>query len=277
MSKARYTKLAVIQLNVGQDVNKNYREFQRGLEAAVRGGADIIFTPEVTNIITGDHEQRLKFAAIDEEDQFVKLGKSIAFKEKVSVLIGSLAYRAGGTNKCRNRCFFIGSDGRVVAHYDKIHMFDVDLSDGEKYEESRFFEPGSKMVVASGDLCHIGLTICYDLRFPKLYTDLALAGCEIIAVPSAFTAKTGLMHWEVLLRARAIETGAFIVAPAQTGKHGSLERFSYGNSMVVAPDGRVLLNLGCAPGVGFVDIDLEETQRSRSSIPNLRNIVTYSA
>lgn len=276
MTTVKNVKLALIQLNVGQDVHANYLEYKRCLEVAIEGGAEMIFTPEVTNIITSDHEQRLEVAAKGEDDQFVKLAKSIAVESRVSILIGSLAFRPNGADKCRNRSFFINSRGSVAAHYDKIHMFDVDLSDTERYEESMFFVPGSRMVVARTDICDIGLTICYDLRFPKLFIDLALAGADIIAVPSAFTAKTGFLHWEVLLRARAIETGAFIVAPAQTGKHGALERSSFGNSMVVAPDGRILLNLGSAPGVGFVDIDLGEIEMNRSRIPSLRNRADYT-
>lgn len=276
MSRERQVKLAVIQLNAGQDIEANFREYKRWLGAAIEGGAEMIFTPEVTNIITNDHNQRLNVAVKNEGDQFIKFAKGIAAKESVSIVIGSLAFKPIGADKCRNRCYFIDSKGDVAAYYDKIHMFDVELSEHERFEESMFFTPGSRMVVVSADKCDVGLSICYDLRFPQLFTDLALAGSEIIAVPSAFTAKTGAQHWEVLLRARAIETGAFIVAPAQTGKHGALERSSYGNSMVIAPDGRILLNLGTAPGVGLVDINLSEIAKSRLQIPNLKNIVDYA-
>ena len=269
-------KIGLVQLNTQQDIDLNYESFKYYLNIASEKGADFIATPEVSNLITDDHNKRLKYAAVDESDRFIAFAKELAQKKRVHILIGSLAFRMQNSEKCRNRSFLITPDGNVSAYYDKIHMFDVRLSENEIYEESAFYEPGSKSTFMDLEFGKIGLTICYDVRFPNLYTHLALNGANIITVPSAFTKYTGEKHWEVLLRSRAIETGAFIVAPAQTGKHGNLNRTSHGNSMVVAPSGEVLLNLGSDPGVGLVEVDLRQSDSHRQKIPNLMNIVKFS-
>lgn len=269
-------KIALVQLNTHQDVDVNYEAFKYYLNIASENGADFIATPEVSNLITDNHNTRLQYAAIDETDRFIAFAKELALERGVHILIGSLAFRLNGSTKCRNRSFLITPDGNLSAFYDKIHMFDVRLSENETYEESAYYEPGSKSTFKDVEFGKIGMTICYDVRFPNLYTKLARSGVNIITVPSAFTAYTGEKHWEVLLRSRAIETGAFIVAPAQTGKHGNLDRTSHGNSMVVAPSGEVLLNLGSDPGIGVVEVDLRQTDEYRQKIPNLNNIVKFS-
>ena len=274
MSCADNVKLCLIQLNTGQCKQTNLSLFEHYLEESVQTGADLILSPEVTNLITGDHQQRLRQAATNQEDEFIALAKRTAKQNGISILLGSLVFKLKNAKKCYNRSFLINSSGQVVDYYDKIHMFDVALDETEIYKESDFYQPGSKLKVIDTGFCKLGMTICYDVRFPHMFTKLALGGANIIAVPSAFTAKTGMKHWEVLLRARAIETGAFIVAPAQTGKHGALDRTSHGHSMVVAPDGTILLNLGAKPGIGCVDINLEESVMFRSRIPNLKNIVS---
>ena len=268
-------KVGIVQLNTGPDIDENFANFEHGLLKAIEGGANFILTPEVSNLITIDHEYRLVHAAADENDRFIATAKEIAEKNKVTILIGSLVYRLNGKDKCQNRSFLVSNLGEIVSHYDKIHMFDVNLSASEVYKESDFYDAGSTAVTADTEFGKVGLTICYDIRFPSLYTRLALLGANIITVPAAFTAKTGAKHWEVLLRARAIETGAFILAPAQTGIHGASNRTSYGNSMVVSPGGRVLMNLGSDPNVGCVDINLNESIEYRSKIPTLANIVNY--
>jgi deaminated glutathione amidase len=269
-------KIGLVQLNTHQDVDLNYEAFKYNLRLASEKGADFIATPEVSNLITDDHNKRLQYAAVGETDRFIAFAKELAHEKRVHILIGSLAFRIQNSEKCRNRSFLITPDGYVSAYYDKVHMFDVRLSQNEIYEESAFYERGSKSTFMDVEFGRIGMTICYDVRFPNLYTHLALNGANIITVPSAFTKNTGEKHWEVLLRSRAIETGAFIVAPAQTGKHGNLNRISHGNSMVVSPSGEVLLNLGTDPGVGLVEIDLSQTDEYRQKIPNLRNIVNFS-
>lgn len=269
-------KVGLVQLNTHQDVDVNYENYKNYLNIACEKGADFIATPEVTNLITNDHDARLKDAAFDENDRFISFAKQLAQSKHLHILIGSLAFRLENSKKCRNRSFLITPDGNVAAYYDKIHMFDVSINDDEQYKESDFYERGSKSTVNEVAFGKIGMTICYDVRFPNLYTELALRGANIITVPSAFTAYTGKKHWEVLLRARAIETGSFIIAPAQTGKHGVLDRVSHGNSMVVSPSGEVLLNLGLNPGVGVIELNLSHAEEYRQKIPNLKNIVNFT-
>ena len=276
MKKKQIVKLCLVQLNAGQDYQKNFTDFRKYLESAAENDVDLIVTPEVTNLITGDHLQRLQCAAKDENDVFIAFARDLAKTKKVSILLGSLACKSRNSEKCLNRSIFINSEGDIEATYDKIHMFDIKLNENEVYQESKYYEPGTKISVVDAAFGKIGLSICYDIRFPSLYTALATAGAEIITVPSAFTQLTGEMHWEVLLRARAIETGSFIVAPAQVGKHGNLKRVSYGHSMVVEPGGKVLLNLGDRPGIGLVEIDTSKCLKYREKIPNLKNIINFS-
>ena len=238
-------------------------------EAAARG-AELIATPEGTNILQRD--KNALFAALRpmEDDPAVQGLSRVAEELRVPLLIGSaLVKRVDG--KCANRSILVGPDGAVAATYDKLHMFDVDLPTGERIRESASYEPGDQAVVAQAAGARLGLTICYDVRFPALHNALAKAGAEVLTVPSAFTRPTGLAHWEVLLRARAIETGAFVIAPAQGGTHAD-GRATWGHSMAVAPWGEVIaLADHDEPAVVMADLDLSEVAKARAAIPALKN------
>jgi len=238
-------------------------------EAAAKG-ARLIATPEVTNIVQRDRAVLLPSLTTGEADPVVAGLSALAVELGVSILIGSaLVRRADG--KTANRAFLIGPDGAVAATYDKIHMFDVDLPTGESIRESAAFEPGETLVTARAEGASLGLTICYDLRFPAVYQALARAGAEVITIPSAFTRPTGQAHWEILLRARAIETGAFVLAPAQGGVHED-GRATWGHSLIVGPWGEVLAHADHdEPAVIVADLDLAAVARARGAIPALAN------
>jgi predicted amidohydrolase len=193
----------------------------------------------------------------------------------VHLLIGSLGVLTGDEDgRFANRSFLIGPDGHILAHYDKIHMFDVNVSETEVYRESHGYRPGDKAVLADAGFAKVGMTVCYDVRFPQLYRRLAQAGAGIITIPAAFNHITGAAHWETLVRARAIETGAFVLAPAQTGFHAEEHgkgRRTHGHSLAVAPWGEILADAGTAPGVTFVDIDLAEVAKARQRVPSLNH------
>jgi predicted amidohydrolase len=243
---------------------------------AAAGGAGFIATPEGTNILQKDRAQLLpQLKSLD--DDIVVRGLRQAAKDAAAwVLIGSaLVLREDG--KAANRSVLVGPDGAIAETYDKLHMFDVDLPTGESSRESATYEPGDRAVTArAGDL-KLGMTVCYDLRFPALYRALALAGAEVMTIPSAFTRPTGAAHWEVLMRARAIETGSFVLAPAQGGRHED-GRGTYGHSIAVAPWGEVLAHLDHdEPGVLFADLVLGESGRARAAIPALANARAFTA
>jgi predicted amidohydrolase len=238
-------------------------------EAAAKG-ARLIATPEVTNIVQRDRGVLLPSLTTGEADPVVSGLRRLAVELGVTILIGSaLVRRTDG--KTANRAFLIAPDGAVVATYDKIHMFDVDLPTGESLRESAAFEPGAALVTARAEGAILGLTICYDLRFPAVHQALARAGAEIITVPSAFTRPTGQAHWEILLRARAIETGSFILAPAQGGEHED-GRATWGHSMIIGPWGEILGHADHdEPAVIVADLDLSAVARARAAIPALAN------
>jgi len=242
---------------------------------AAAAGAAFIATPEGTNVLQKDREALLPML-VSLEDDLVVAGLRAAAKDLgVWILIGSaLVKRPDG--KAANRSALISPDGAIVATYDKLHMFDVDLPTGETARESATYEPGTRAVTArAGDL-KLGMTICYDLRFPALYRALALAGAEVMTIPAAFTRPTGAAHWEVLMRARAIETGAFVLAPAQGGKHED-GRGTWGHSLVVAPWGEVIAHLDHdEPGVLLADLDLAASAKARGAIPNLANARAFA-
>ena len=240
------------------------------LDEAVASGAQLIVTPEGSNLLQRHPGAFAQTAVRVDEDVFVTGVRDLARRHGVHVLIGSaLVRREDGL--FANRAMLVTPDGEIAATYDKIHMFDVDLPTGERHRESKAYAPGEKAVVVDTALGRIGLTICYDLRFPHLYRALAQAGAEIIVVPAAFTVPTGEAHWEVLLRARAIENGTFILAAAQGGVHED-GRATYGHSMAVAPWGEILAKADDdAPGVLFADLDLAAVAKARAAIPNLIN------
>ena len=245
------------------------------IRQAAAAGAKLILTPEGSNLLQRDRTKILAALRPLEEDTFVQGVRALAAELGVWILIGS-ALVAQGDGKAANRAVLISAEGKVAQTYDKLHMFDVVLPNGERYRESSLYEPGTEARLADTPWGPLGLTICYDLRFPYLYRALAQAGAAMIAVPSAFTRPTGEPHWEVLLRARAIETGAFVLAPAQGGTHED-GRATWGRSMVVDPWGRVLATAeGDEPGVVLAELDLDEVARTRQAIPSLANEQAFS-
>lgn len=239
---------------------------------AASQGATFVCTPEVTNCVSMDRAHQTSVLRHQDEDPTLEGLMDTARKHGVWLSIGSLALKGGADGRFVNRSFLINPVGEIAATYDKVHMFDVQVSETETYAESSGYAPGDKAVLAQIGGAQIGLTICYDLRFPNLHRMLAKAGADIILVPSAFSAVTGAAHWATLLRARAIETGCFVIAAAQTGTHSAQSgksRETYGHSLVVSPWGEVLADAGTANGITLVDFDLNDVFKARRRIPSL--------
>lgn len=266
-------KVALLQLTSGDDPEANLPQTLAMIEEAAKRGVDLILTPEVTNCVSLSRTQQDAVLAREADDITLSAIRDQAKALGVWVSIGSLALKTDDPNgRFANRSFLIGPDGCVAARYDKIHMFDVDLGGGERFRESDGYRPGNRAILADMGGIKIGLTICYDLRFPALYHRLARTGADILLVPSAFSPTTGAAHWETLLRARAIETGCFVFAAAQTGTHPSSTdkvRSTYGHSLAVDPWGKLLSDAGTAPGISFVEIDLTEVSKARKRLPAL--------
>ena len=262
-------KLAVVQLNSGNDLVANVAALEQSLSAAVATGARLIATPENTGLLGANTEDTLSKAQPEETHPTLACARAFARKHAVWILLGSIHVRADA-ERCRNRSYLIGADGEIVAYYDKIHMFDAKLPGGD-YRESATFMPGDRAVVAETPWGKLGMTICYDVRFPHLYRKLAQAGATLLSVPAAFTVPTGQAHWHVLLRARAIEHGCYVFAPAQVGLHANGRR-TYGHSVIIAPWGEVLADAGDAgPGVITAEIDPEAVIKAREALPSLRH------
>jgi len=259
----------LVQLRTGLSPQANLATTLRLIEEAKGAGADYVLTPEMTNIMEVKRDRLFAALAPEESDASLAALRELARKLEIFVHVGSLAIKLAA-EKAANRSFLIDRKGEIVARYDKIHMFDVDLAGGESYRESRNYRAGDIAVAADLPWGRLGLTICYDLRFPALYRALAEAGCGFLAIPSAFTQQTGEAHWHVLLRARAIENGAFVLAAAQGGKHEN-GRETYGHSLVVDPWGRVIAEGGNAPGVVLAKIDPAEVKAARAKIPSLQH------
>ncbi|MEM9797764.1 MAG: carbon-nitrogen hydrolase family protein [Pseudomonadota bacterium] len=268
-------RAGLVQMTASDDPEANLSITCALIREAANGGADLVLTPEVTNCVSTDRAHQAKVLQPEEEDPSLQAFRKVAAEQQVWLLIGSLALR-GSTEDGRfvNRSFLLRPDGEICARYDKIHMFDVSVSETETYRESAGYRPGDRAVLTDSPWGKIGLTICYDLRFPALYRALAQAGASILTVPSAFSPVTGAAHWEPLLRARAIETGCFLLAPAQTGTHTATTgrtRKTHGHSLVVAPWGEVLLDAGTATGVHLVDLDLGEVAAARGRVRSLHS------
>jgi deaminated glutathione amidase len=262
-------RVGLIQMRSGRSPAANFEAAAKLIREAKSGGADYVQTPEMSNLMETDRARFLA-ALLPEEEDFMLAGmRELARSCRLFVHLGSLAVRASG-DKAANRGFLIDPRGEVIARYDKIHMFDVDLASGESYRESRNYRGGELAVLADLPWGRLGLTICYDLRFPALYRALAEAGAVFLSVPSAFTKQTGEAHWRVLLRARAIENGCFVFAAAQGGVHEN-GRSTYGHSLVIDPWGEVLVEAGTEPGVSLVDIDPGAVAAARSKIPSLQH------
>jgi deaminated glutathione amidase len=253
----------------GLDPQANLASVLTAVDEAKRAGADYVLTPEMTNILALKREQLFANIVADEQDPTLATLREVARKLSIYIHIGSLAIKAS-PEKAVNRSFLIDRKGDVAARYDKIHMFDVDLAGGESYRESNNYRSGELAMVADLPWGRLGMTVCYDLRFPALYRALAEAGASFLAIPSAFTKQTGEAHWHVLLRARAIENGCFVFAAAQGGKHEN-GRETYGHSLAIDPWGRVLAEGGIEPEVLIVDIDPAEVAAARAKLPSLRH------
>jgi deaminated glutathione amidase len=260
-------KVACIQLNAARDIAANIAAASASIRAAKARGAQFILTPENTGMIEPKQPQMLEKAKPESEHPAIPAFSALAAELGVWLLIGSLQIKLDAAT-CANRSFLFDDRGRIVARYDKIHMFDVDLKAGESYRESKTFRPGERAVVADTPWGKVGLSVCYDLRFAYLYRALAQAGAAFLTVPSAFTVPTGQAHWHTLLRARAIETGSYVFAPAQCGEHAE-GRKTYGHSLIVAPWGEVLADGGEEPGVITADIDPAKVAEARAMIPAL--------
>jgi len=259
--------VGLVQFTAGEDPAANCEALLGYVNAAADRGAQFVLTPEVSNIISSSRSHQEQVLSLQENDPTLTALSALAAQRKIFLLIGSLALKSGGS-RFLNRSFLISPNGQIITQYDKIHMFDVALGGGESYRESAQFQPGNRAVLADTDIGKIGLTICYDLRFPLLHRTLAQAGAEILTAPAAFTVPTGKAHWHTLLKARAIETGCFILAPAMVGQH-SPKRATYGHSLVVSPWGEVLADAGQAEGVTFATLDLSLVKEARAKIPAL--------
>lgn len=274
-------RAGLLQLNVSDSPEDNLPGTLARVEEAVQGGAAFVLTPEVTNCLSASRTRQLEVLRTEEEDVTLPALQEAAARLGIWLLIGSLALKTDDPDgRFANRSFLIDPSGAIRARYDKIHMFDVTVSETETYRESAGYRPGDKAVLAETPFGTLGMTICYDLRFPRLYRDLAQAGAGMLSIPAAFSPVTGAAHWEPLLRARAIECGAFVFAPAQCGRHKAArgkERSTYGHSMVVAPWGEVLADAGETPGVTLVDVDMAEVARARARVPSLHHDRTFEA
>ena len=260
-------RAALIQLRSGRDMARNLAEASTLIREAAGQGAHFVLTPEMTNILEPDRPRLRSLAKPEAEDASVAAFSALAQDLNLWLNIGSLALKGPG-DKLVNRSLLFAPDGSVAARYDKIHLFDVDLPTGESLRESHAYEGGTQAVLVETPWGPIGLTICYDMRFPHLYRTLAKAGARLFTVPSAFTVPTGQAHWHVLLRARAIETGSFVLAAAQGGRHES-GRETYGHSLIVSPWGEVLAEAGLEPGIVIADIELAQSDLARARIPAL--------
>ena len=274
-------KTALLQLNVSDDPVANLVQTRALLREAVDGGAKFVLTPEVTNCVSTSRSHQQAVLAYEEDDATLAALREDAAEAGIWLLIGSLALKTrDGDGRFANRSFLISPQGEIVARYDKIHMFDVDISETESYRESAGYRPGDRAVVADTSFGKIGMSVCYDMRFPALYQALTEAGAHILTMPAAFSPVTGAAHWHSLLRARAIENGCYVIAPAQTGTHASAEhktRDTYGHSLVVAPWGEVVLDAGTAPGVYFCELDMTECDKARAKVPSLANRRPFTA
>jgi predicted amidohydrolase len=262
-------RAGLIQTRAGEQPAANLETVVKLIGEAKAGGASYVQTPEMTNIMVASRDKLLAAIVPEENDPSLATFRELARELGIYLHIGSLAVKSSA-DKAANRSFLIDPQGEIAARYDKIHMFDVDLANGESYRESRSYKPGDLAVLHDLPWGRLGLTICYDLRFPSLYRALGEAGASFLAIPSAFTRQTGEAHWHVLNRARAIETGSFVFAAAQGGKHEN-GRETYGHPLVVDPWGRILAEGGIEPEVVFADIDPAEVAAARARIPSLQH------
>lgn len=266
-------RAALIQLSVSDDPVANLPVTAGLVRQAAAQGAGFVLTPECTNLLSSDRAHQRAVLHDEATDPTLAALRAEAAGLGIWLLIGSLGLKSGEADgRFANRSFLIAPDGSIAARYDKIHMFDVDVSETERYRESEGYRPGARAVLAQTPFAAIGLSICYDLRFPHLYRRLAKAGAQILTVPAAFNNTTGAAHWESLLRARAIENGCFVLAPAQCGTHAAhagRPRRTHGHSLAVAPWGEVLADGGDTPGITLVDLDMARVDQARGRVPSI--------
>src|SRR5580658_3382157 len=265
--KSATFKVGLVQMRSGLDPQANLASLIAAVDEAKRSGADYVQTPEMTNILALKRDDLFANIVDEEHDPTLATLRELAQKLSIYIHIGSLAIKVT-PEKAANRAFVIDRNGDIAARYDKIHMFDVDLAGGESYRESNNYRPGDLAVIADLPWGRLGVTVCYDLRFPALYRALAEAGASFLAIPSAFTRQTGEAHWHVLQRARAIENGSFVFAAAQGGRHEN-GRETFGHSLVVDPWGRILAEGGTDPGLILAEIDPAEVAVARGRVPSL--------
>ena len=263
-------KVACVQLTSTTDIVRNIAISSDLIREAHGAGAQLISLPEVVNLVQRSRRKSAEVVRTEEEDTSLKTYRELAGELGIWLHTGSLVVKLSDDERNVNRSFLIDNEGGIAATYDKIHMFDVDLENGVSFRESKAFRPGNRAVLAETPWCGIGLSVCYDVRFPYLYRALAHAGARILMVPAAFTRQTGRAHWHILLQARAIETGCFVVAAAQCGDHED-GRETYGHSLIVAPWGEILVDGGDEPGVVMAELDLSLVDKARGMIPSLRH------
>jgi predicted amidohydrolase len=263
------TRIALLQMNAGIDPQANAAVLAKAANDAASGGAAMLFTPEMSGMLDRDRARAAPHVVPEDANPALETMRAAAARQGLWIALGSLAVlREDG--RWANRSFLIDANGAIAARYDKIHMFDVQLASGESWRESSVYMPGEKVVTAETPLGRLGLTVCYDLRFPALFEELGRRQCDAIAIPAAFTVPTGTAHWHVLQRARAIEASAFVIAAAQAGTHED-GRATYGHSLVVDPWGEILLDMGEKPGLGFAELDLARIADVRAQLPSLAN------
>ena len=271
-------RVGLVQMCSSDNPSENLLTAKRAIADAKQQGASFVLTPEVTNCVSASRTHQAQVLKPEAEDTTLAALRETAADLNIWLLIGSLALKSEKDDRFVNRCFLIAPDGNIAARYDKLHMFDVQLSETETYRESDGYRAGEEAVVANVDAALVGLSICYDLRFPYLYRDLAKAGAQILTAPSAFSPETGPAHWEPLLKARAIETGSFVLAPAQTGLHTASRgraRQTWGHSLVIDPWGQVLADCGELPGVKVIDLALTQVEDVRRRLPSLSHDKSY--
>jgi deaminated glutathione amidase len=264
------TRIAVLQMTTGIDPARNAAAIADAITGTRAGGAAMLFTPEMCGLLDRDRKRAAAGIVREEYDPVLATVRETAAREGIMVVLGSLAVERGD-GRWANRSFVIDAQGAIIARYDKIHMFDVELETGESWRESAAYEAGERVETVATPLGRLGLSVCYDVRFPALFEALGRQACDTIAIPAAFTVPTGKAHWELLLRARAVEASAWVIAAAQVGTHED-GRQTYGHSLVVDPWGDVVLDMGGeSAGLGFADIDSERTASVRKQLPSLAN------
>ena len=276
-------RVAALQYCAGEDAGATLTHIQPMIAAAAETGAELVTLPEAASFLAPNRQSLRNLAENENNSPSLKRLSHLARHHGIWLLVGSILIHRSSDRQLVNRSYLLTPRGTISSHYDKIHMFDADVGDGKQYNESKNFQPGRKMVVANCAATKIGLSVCYDVRFPTLYRDMAKAGATILSVPSAFTYESGRAHWHVLLRARAIENGCFVIAPAQCGTHANGRR-TYGHALIINPWGEIMVEAATDDGTAeaganddviFADLDLNSVKQARDAIPSLSNARPY--